>query len=766
MFKFLSKHIGEVAVSLTVIICACFFVHFFTVGTTLSSVIEEQAVKRAEFYVKEQSQYVEKQFNELISETEYYAAKASTATSEENFREIIIGIKSSGELNANECSVELFYSENGKIYKYDGSLTDNYPKLNELINSTETKFSKVFQYENNVRVFAVSANTIDCEYAQSVIVLFDCEPSVSLKSFAYDAENQPIDCIKRSDFSLLVKNDGIIIDRIENEGNPFQVGTEPVQKGIINSLFTDKKTCAAAIESVEGKGVSSFTFLKEAEKYVLTINAFGEDRGGFALVDAFKISNVYADGYAMSESIWSSIIGIAIVMLALILSVVITRMAKKKEIYRLEMLDPVLNCSTPKKFEKDAGDILKRHQSTNFAFVSLQINNFSYLLKKFGDVKTQNLTKFTATAIRQALYVEETFGYGGEGEYLVLLHYKERQNFVDRLNGIYLRISSFAMQEGDENHKISVSCAVYEVEQSERASTRNILDKLKIIKEATTVRMGSFSIDFYEDLLRENYLRKAEIESRMETALENSEFHLFYQPKYNLKNKTMDGSEILIRWYDPKIEKYRGPNEFLPVFEENGFIDKIDRFVFYKACENIASRISKRQICYPVSVNVSRVTATQSDFTDYYIRIKNKFEIKDNFITIEFTESFAYENYKYLSEIVSKLHANGFLCSIDDFGTGYSSYNILKTIEMDEIKLDKFFLSKGFSEQRDQALLKSVIDMVKQFGMKVTQEGVETREDLYRLEELGCDVIQGYYFAKPMKYVDYLEFIDKNFINK
>ena len=183
----------------------------------------------------------------------------------------------------------------------------------------------------------------------------------------------------------------------------------------------------------------------------------------------------------------------------------------------------------------------------------------------------------------------------------------------------------------------------------------------------------------------------------------------------------------------------------------------------YKACENIKKRISERKMCFPVSVNVSRVTAIQPDFVDYYIRIKNKFEIKDDFITLEFTESFAYENYAFLSDVVQKLHENGFLCSIDDFGTGYSSYNILKTISMDEIKLDRFFLSKGLSEERDQTLLKSVIDMVKKLGMKVTQEGVETDEDLYRLDALGCDVIQGYRFSKPLKYVDYCEFIEKNF---
>ena len=312
-------------------------------------------------------------------------------------------------------------------------------------------------------------------------------------------------------------------------------------------------------------------------------------------------------------------------------------------------------------------------------------------------------------------------------------------------------VTAIAMQYGIENV------------HWDKQTIKDCMNKLKTVKDASGVTVGSFSVNFYEDMLREKSVRKAEIEGKMENALENNEFHLFYQPKYNLRTKKADGCEILIRWYDPKLESYRSPGVFLPVFEEDGFICKIDRFVFYKACENIAARVAATKIVYPVSVNVSRVTAIQPDFVDYYVRIKNKFNIKDGFITLEFTESFAFENYGFLSEIIEKLHKNGFLCSIDDFGTGYSSYNILKTVPVDEIKLDKFFLEKGVSEDRDHTLLKSVIEMIKKLGIKATQEGVETREDFDRLQSLGCDVIQGYFFAKPMKYTDYCEFIEKNF---
>lgn len=764
MIKFLKKHFGTMSYAVTVIVCIFFFVYIINVGSDFSSSVISQAQSRAEFYAAEQGRHIKSQYDSLFCETEFYAAKVSRAETQEQFKETVIGIKSTGELGGNEYAVEFFYAKDGNVVMYDGTIVTDYPELSELARSENNRFSKIFHYENSIRAIASSAKTSGNAFADSVIVLFDSS-AISLNSIAEKNDGDKAECFSISAFSLLVKHDGIIIDRVENN-DEFTIGSDKVQNGIIDSLFTDGKKRDEVIVALGGNGISSYVFRLGTEQYIFTVNAFGDDFGNIAIADVFAINEVYPDGVSLTGVLWSSLVGVAVVILVLVLSIVLSRLTSKKEIFRLEMIDSVLKCSTPKKFEKDASEILKKHSGTNFAFVSLQINNFSYYSKKFGENEIRKLSEFTTSVIRQALLIEETFCYAGDGDFLLLLHYKERKAFTERINGIYARLSSYAGVNIDEKYKVNVSFAVYEVEQSERSSIKNILEKLKIVKESVVSRPGVLNINFYEDILRENYIKKAEIESRMENALENSEFHLFYQPKYNLKTKNMDGSEILIRWYDPKIEKYRVPGEFLPVFEEDGFINKIDRFVFYKACENIADRIEKRQICYPISVNVSRVTATQPDFTDYYIRIKNKFGIKDKFVTIEFTESFAYENYKFLSEIVSTLHENGFLCSIDDFGTGYSSYNILKMIEMDEIKLDRFFLGKGISTERDQTLLKNVIEMVKQLGMKVTQEGVESREDLFRLEDLGCDVIQGYYFAKPMKYVDYLEFIDKNFIKK
>lgn len=752
-----ARQIKILALIMAVMICISFFTYTLSLVVGYSSGVNEQAVERAEFYAKEQASYIEKQADLLKGETEYLASRLSKCKTLEQFRQQIKDYCAAED--SDEALVEILYFKDDLLMHWNGEESEQYPQIYAIKDREHTELSTVFQYDNRTMAMAVSA-TVDSPFADQIVMVFD-KGVIALSEYAYEDDDQ-IPCVQKAEFVLLCRHDGRLIDRIEN-ADGYDIGNLPVQEGLIQSLFDDSGVAKKAGDALFNGGLESFAFQKGAQDCILSIYSFGVSEGSLALVCAYQVSNVYGEGLAVIRNITAALLGLAITMAILIGAIVVTGVMARRRIYQLEMVDPYLNCATEKKFSKKAEEILKLHSSSGFAFVSLNINNFKYVTEHFGDYAGKKLSAFGAEVIYGALRVEETFGYAGDGEFLILMHCQERRAFTERLNGLYLRLSSFN-DFADSNYKVSVAFAVYEVEREEKQKVQNMLDKLQMAKDAATVQSAFFSVSFYEDIMHENYIKKAEIEGKMEQALQNSEFHLFYQPKYNLKAKNMDGCEILIRWYDPALGKYHVPGEFLPVFEENHFIVKLDHFVFFKACENMAKRIENRQICYPVSVNVSRVTAIQPDFLDYYIRIKNKFQIKDNFITLEFTESFAYENYEFLSKIVEKLHENGLQCSIDDFGTGYSSYNILKSIPMDEIKLDKFFLDKGVSPERDQTLLKSVIDMVKKLGMKVTQEGVETKEDLYRLEELGCDVIQGYYFAKPMKYTDYCQFIDQNFV--
>ena len=766
MKKFLFRHVGEIVMAIATIVCVFFFIQVTALVKDYSDTVDKKTAEQAEFYTLEQKRYVLDQCEEMRRETKYFAEKLSLVEGGATVDSVKNAYLAA---NRSDDVVEIGYYKGDAYATWSGQSLGGYP---EIVAATERNgsLSKSFLYREegiaegqrtykDVISVAIAYKVENSTQLDGVIVLYDYN-ALSVRAYAYDAHNKLIPCVSSAEFTLLCNHNGKIIDRIETT-DKFKVGYEAVQDGLFLRVFFDRSTAQSAYSAMLGDSARSFSFSDGADGYVLTVNPLGAENGNFSLVCVYSGAKIFSEGNQLLSNVWASIIGLAVcVAIAVAATLINVELSKRRE-FLAESYDPTLNCHTPKRFERDVESILKRHGASGFALVSLRINNFSYVASKYGDAASVTLAKFCSDDIRRSLYAEETYAYAGEGEFLLLLHYRDRRAFTERLNAAYLRLSAF---EGiGDDYKMTVALAVYEIERDVKQSVASMTEKLRIVKKDSPITIGTLSVTFYEDVLRENYVKKAEIESRMESALRGNEFHLFYQPKYNFRTKNMDGAEILIRWYDAKIGDYRKPAEFLPVFEEDGFITKLDRFVMYKACENVAARVAKRKICYPVSVNVSRVTAIQPDFVDYYVRIKKKFNIKDNFITVEFTESFAYENYDMLKEISVKLHENGFLCSIDDFGTGYSSYNVLKTIDIDEIKLDKFFLDKGVSEERDKTLLKSVVAMLKKLGFKVTQEGVETREDMLDLEGFGCDVIQGYYFAKPMKYSDYCAFVDNNF---
>ena len=164
----------------------------------------------------------------------------------------------------------------------------------------------------------------------------------------------------------------------------------------------------------------------------------------------------------------------------------------------------------------------------------------------------------------------------------------------------------------------------------------------------------------------------------------------------------------------------------------------------------------------PISVNVSRVTASADGFLDFYVDNKKKYGVGDGFITLEFTETFATDDNESIMAIVQDLHKNGIQCSLDDFGSGFSSFNVLKNVPFDELKLDRCLISQGYDANRDETMLKAIIDLVKTLGVRVVQEGVETEEMLEKVKEFGCDVMQGFYYAKAISLEEFRVFIDTN----
>ena len=241
-----------------------------------------------------------------------------------------------------------------------------------------------------------------------------------------------------------------------------------------------------------------------------------------------------------------------------------------RRIFEIGTVDPQLNCPNMRKFEEDLSVLLSQNKVTRFAVVLLRISNFAYIPEHFGEPMARRLLKYTRNLCQRALLMREAYAYSTDGEFALLLHYKNRDALMSRLSALRFSFDRFS-GFGQSGYKAKLVFDIYEIDRTKPQQPHRIIEKAMTIRDMPTEEGSSFTdFRFYSDVVRETYLKRAEIEGRMEEALKNSEFHLFYQPKYSFKKQGIDGSEVLVRWFDARKNAYRSPDLFLPVFEEMG----------------------------------------------------------------------------------------------------------------------------------------------------------------------------------------------------
>lgn len=253
----------------------------------------------------------------------------------------------------------------------------------------------------------------------------------------------------------------------------------------------------------------------------------------------------------------------------------------------------------------------------------------------------------------------------------------------------------------------------------------------------------------YNETLDHELKRNILISNLADDALRLGEFYFELQPKYHLKSRQVIGAEALVRW-KRSDGTLMYPNEFIPVFEQNEFILKLDFYIYGKVCEYLRERIRHGYEIKPISVNVSRVHLRLEEFVNNVIKLVDFHKIPHEYLEFEITESIFLENAKDAQNAMIKFKNAGFKVSMDDFGAGYSSLNLLKNLDFDILKLDKEFLDAGRIHKKEEIVIESIINMAKKMKIVVLCEGVETKEQADLLEELHCDLVQGYYFGKPM----------------
>lgn len=259
---------------------------------------------------------------------------------------------------------------------------------------------------------------------------------------------------------------------------------------------------------------------------------------------------------------------------------------------------------------------------------------------------------------------------------------------------------------------------------------------------------------FYDELNHESIQENRELEEHFETALENEEFEIWYQPKYSAHSRKLVGAEALVRWRRADGALIP-PLKFIPLFERNGNIIRLDEYVFRAVCRQQKEWQKQGQKMLPVSVNISRVSLYYSSVVEKYESIIRSFDLDSKYIQLEITESATIDNNEIFN-LLEQFHTAGFKILLDDFGSGYSSLAALNRMHFDTIKLDKSLVDY-IGDDNGEKLLNSITKLAQSFGMEITAEGVETVEQLMFLCNLDCDDIQGYYFSRPLPVKEYEE---------
>lgn len=289
---------------------------------------------------------------------------------------------------------------------------------------------------------------------------------------------------------------------------------------------------------------------------------------------------------------------------------------------------------------------------------------------------------------------------------------------------------------------------------SEQLTVNEMVNRANMAQKSIKGESGS-RCAFFNETLRQRFQQEASMEAQGQQALSEGQFQPYFQPKFDIQHgDCLTGVEVLCRWIHPQ-KGMIPPGQFIPIFEKSGLIVQLDRYMFEQACSWYRRYLDGGGKRINLAVNVSRAGLLREDFVDYYVRIKEKYGIPDGVMELEVTESLALGGEELLCQLVCELQARGFTCSLDDFGSGYSSLNLLKNLPIRVLKLDILFFQRSVDKVRERIVVRNIINMARELKIRVIAEGVEETESVEFLRGAGCDIVQGYVFARPMPLAEF-----------
>ena len=386
-------------------------------------------------------------------------------------------------------------------------------------------------------------------------------------------------------------------------------------------------------------------------------------------------------------------------------------------------------------------EMLLDNPDKNFDLLRINIERFKVLNDLFGESTGDKLLRYIGKFLKE---INLPLCVSGRlyADNFVVCYEAGKGDSRRMINTLQMVADSFAI-----NNRTILSFGLYRIDDK-TLPVSVMCDRANM---ALWKAKGNFKNPYceYDEKMRQQVLKEQKIINAMEMAIQNKEFTLYIQPKYDIEKGIIIGAEALVRWISQK-NGFISPGDFIPVFENNGFVYEVDKFIWEESCRYLRKWLDEGREVHPISVNVSRIDLYDPKLVQHLVDLREKYQLPSQYLELEITESAYTEDPEQIITITRQLREAGFVILMDDFGTGYSSLNMLKDIQIDVLKLDMGFLKSSDYSAKGGNILTAILKMAESLKMQTIAEGVETKEQVEFLKSIGCKYVQGFYYSKPL----------------
>lgn len=450
-------------------------------------------------------------------------------------------------------------------------------------------------------------------------------------------------------------------------------------------------------------------------------------------------------GKAVQQMVMLLIIYVSILLVLWIISMcqAISRHDDFRRLLKVAYYDELTGIANQKRFELEVADRLKHSRNRKYAIITIDIMKFKVINDFYGEEIGNEILVGLAQQITKASDRDEFVARQQGDVFLAFWKYSTREEMDERIRRLDAKMRWVYAEQ-----TVHFRYGVFPIPDRKEEVSRMI----NFANMAMDIHSDSVDchIGYLDSKEREKMRWEKVLESEMEGALLNKEFEIYLQPKFYTDGSKVGGAEALVRWNSPNRGRI-APDDFIPLFEKNGFIMRLDDYMLEEMCKIQRKWLSEGYDLVTISVNVSRAHLMEANLVENIVAIVDRYYLPHSCIELELTESAFFDDKQVIVNTIRKMQAHGFKVSMDDFGAGYSSLNSLKDLPLDVIKLDAGFFRDASNSERGEKIIRNTIEMAKDLNMKIVAEGIEREDQVKFLNSIGCDLIQGYYFAKPMK---------------